>query len=110
MAVAYLALGSNLGDRLLWLRRATRALEGDDLRIAARSPVFESAAVADEPQPAYLNAVLRVQTALSPRALLQRGLALEAALGRVRPPGRRNAPRIIDVDLLLHDGAVIDEP
>src|SRR5438874_2397309 len=111
MATAYLALGSNLGDRLGFLRAAVAAL-GAELRVEARSPVFESAAVADadDPQPPYLNAALRVETALGPRALLERCLAVEAGLGRVRPPDRRFAARTIDVDLLLHDGAIVDEP
>jgi 2-amino-4-hydroxy-6-hydroxymethyldihydropteridine diphosphokinase len=110
MAVAYLALGSNLGDRLGLLRAATAALEGEGVRVVARSAVFETAAVADEPQPAYLNAALRVETALGPRALLERCLSVEAALGRVRPQGRSGAARTIDLDLLLHGSARVDEP
>lgn len=108
MATCYLALGANLGDRLASMRIATRALEDAGIRVSARSPVYETAAVADEPQPPYLNAVVRVETALEPRALLERCLAIEAALGRERP--RPRAPRTIDVDLLLHGSAVIDEP
>jgi 2-amino-4-hydroxy-6-hydroxymethyldihydropteridine diphosphokinase len=109
MAIAYLALGSNLGDRLAFLRAATAAL-ALELRVVARSPVFESAAVADDPQPSYLNAVLRVETALAPGALLERCLAIEAALGRVRPPDRRFAPRTIDIDLLLYEDEILAEP
>jgi 2-amino-4-hydroxy-6-hydroxymethyldihydropteridine diphosphokinase len=109
MAIAYLGLGSNLGDRLALLRAATSALEGEEVRIAARSPVFETAAVADEPQPPYLNAALRLETRLGPRELLERCLAVEAALGRQRPAGRPRAPRTIDLDLLLHGSAVLDE-
>jgi 2-amino-4-hydroxy-6-hydroxymethyldihydropteridine diphosphokinase len=107
MATAYLALGSNLGDRLAQMRAATAALDGQGIRVVARSPVFETGAVAPEPQPPYLNAALRVETSLDPRALLARCLAVEAALGRERP--RPLAPRTIDVDLLLHGTAVIDE-
>jgi len=107
MATAYLALGSNLGDRLALMRAATAALEGQGIRVVARSPVFETPAVAPESQPPYLNAALRVETTLEPRALLARCLAVEAALGRERP--RPLAPRTIDVDLLLHGSAVIDE-
>jgi 2-amino-4-hydroxy-6-hydroxymethyldihydropteridine diphosphokinase len=108
-AVAYLALGSNLGDRLVLLRAAAAGLAEDGaVRVVARSHVYESEAVADEPQPPYLNAVIRVETALGARALLGRALAVEAALGRVRE--RRFGPRLIDIDLLLHEDAVIDEP
>jgi len=108
VAIAYVALGSNLGDRLALLRDATKALAGDGVRVVARSPVFETPAVADEPQPPYLNAVLRLDTDLAPRALLGRCLAVEDALGRRRP--RPNAPRTVDLDLLLHGDAVLDEP
>ena len=109
MTVAYLALGSNLGDRLAELRAAAAALDGDRVRVAARSPVFETVAVAAEAQPPYLNAALRVETTLSARALLDRCLAVEAARGRVRPAGMKHAPRVLDVDLLLYGDAVIDE-
>lgn len=108
MATAYVGLGSNLGDRLALLRAAARALDDGPVRVVARSPVFETAAVAPEPQPPYLNAALRLETDLDPRALLLRCLAVEAALGRERP--RPLAARTIDLDLLLHGSAVIDEP
>jgi 2-amino-4-hydroxy-6-hydroxymethyldihydropteridine diphosphokinase len=110
LTTAYLALGSNLGDRLALLRAAVAALAADDLRVAAVSAVFESEAVADEPQPPYLDAVVRVETTLAPRDLLARCLAIEAALGRQRRTGRRWEPRLIDIDLLLFAGAVVDHP
>jgi 2-amino-4-hydroxy-6-hydroxymethyldihydropteridine diphosphokinase len=78
--------------------------------VVAKSGVFETDAVAPEPQPPYLNAVVRVETTLAPRALLDRCLAVEQSLGRVRPDDRRAAPRTIDLDVLLHGGAIIDEP
>lgn len=108
-ASVYLALGANLGDRSGALREATRRL-GERVRIIARSPVYETDAVADEPQPAYLNAVLRVETDLPPRAVLDLCLEVERAMGRARPHGRSKAPRTIDVDLLLHGAARADEP
>jgi 2-amino-4-hydroxy-6-hydroxymethyldihydropteridine diphosphokinase len=77
--------------------------------VRARSPLYETEAVTADPQPPYLNAVARVETALSARELLGACLAVEHALGRVRPPGRAQAPRGIDVDLLLFGGEVIDE-
>jgi 2-amino-4-hydroxy-6-hydroxymethyldihydropteridine diphosphokinase len=108
LAIAYVALGSNLGDRLALLRSATKALDAGPTRVVGRSPVFETPAVAEEPQPPYLNAVVRLETSLAPRALLERCLAIETALGRERPHPR--APRTIDLDLLLHEGTVVDEP
>jgi len=106
----YVALGSNLGDRPAQLDQAVAALAAAGVAIGARSPTYETDAVADEPQPAYLNAVLRAETVLPARHLMALALHVERALGRVRPPGRRRAARSIDIDLLLYGDAVIDEP
>jgi 2-amino-4-hydroxy-6-hydroxymethyldihydropteridine diphosphokinase len=109
-ATAYLALGANLGARAETIGQALAALAARGVAIAAVSPNYETDAVAPEPQPPYLNAVARVTTALSPQALLAVCLDVERALGRVRPPGQVHAARTIDVDLLLYDDAVIDDP
>jgi 2-amino-4-hydroxy-6-hydroxymethyldihydropteridine diphosphokinase len=108
VVIAYLGLGSNLGDRLALLRAAAAGLEGGSCRVVARSPVFETAAVTPDAQPPFLNAVLRLETTLEPRALLDHCLAVETALGRERP--RPLAPRTIDIDLLLHGRSVLDQP
>jgi 2-amino-4-hydroxy-6-hydroxymethyldihydropteridine diphosphokinase len=108
VVIAYLGLGSNLGDRLALLRAAAAGLEGGPCRVVARSPVFETVAVTPDAQPPFLNAVLRLETTLEPRALLDRCLAVETALGRERP--RPLAPRTIDIDLLLHGRSVLDQP
>ena len=111
MTIAYLGLGANLGDRGAAITWALDALDAADVvRIAARSPLYETDAVAPDPQPHYLNAAARVETALTARALLAACLDVERALGRVRPPGRPAAARTIDVDLLLYGDAVIDQP
>ena len=110
MSTAYLALGSNLGDRLATLRAAVRGLEAAGVHVVGKSAVHENDAVADEPQPPYLNAVVRVETSLDARALLECALAVESSLGRVRSAARRWAPRTIDIDLLLIGDEVIDEP
>jgi 2-amino-4-hydroxy-6-hydroxymethyldihydropteridine diphosphokinase len=109
VTTAYLALGSNLGDRLATLRAAVAALEAAGVRVVGRSAVFETDAIADEPQPPYLNAAVRVQTELDARALLATCLAVERSLGRVRPPGSSKASRTIDLDVVLYADAVIDE-
>jgi 2-amino-4-hydroxy-6-hydroxymethyldihydropteridine diphosphokinase len=111
MTVAYLGLGANLGDRRAAITWALDALDAADVvRITARSPLYETDAVAPDPQPPYLNAAARVETALTARALLAACLEVERALGRVRPPGQPAAARTIDVDLLLYGDAVIDQP
>ncbi len=109
-SVAYLGLGSNLGDRLALLRAAVGELERAGVRVVGKSPVFETDAVADAPQPPYLNAVLRVETRLPARALLDLVLSIERTHGRERPVGIARAPRTLDIDVLLYNDRVIDEP
>ncbi len=110
-ATAYVALGSNLGDRAGFLRAAAAALgRAPGVQIVAKSRMYETAAVADSPQPPYLNAVVRIDTTLTARELLGLCLATERAAGRTRPPGRDKAPRTIDLDVILHGASVIDEP
>jgi 2-amino-4-hydroxy-6-hydroxymethyldihydropteridine diphosphokinase len=110
MTVAYLALGANLGDRQAAIERALDALAAAGVRIAARSPIYETDPVAPDPQPLYLNAAARIETTLPAQVLLDLCLDVERVLGRVRPPGQPAAARVIDVDLLLYDDAIIDEP
>jgi 2-amino-4-hydroxy-6-hydroxymethyldihydropteridine diphosphokinase len=98
-------MGSNEGDRLRFLREAVEALDG----ITEVSPVYETDPVGGPPgQMPYLNLVVELETDLSPRALLGVCQRLEAAAGRVR--GERWGPRTLDVDVLLVDGIVVDEP
>lgn len=105
---AYVALGANLGDRLANLQRSCTGLEAAGVEILARSRVFETDAVADEPQPPYLNAVLRVKTSLNPEALLALAMRVELSLGRLRSRSSRWAPRTADIDLLLFADVIQD--
>jgi 2-amino-4-hydroxy-6-hydroxymethyldihydropteridine diphosphokinase len=107
---AYLAFGANLGDRARAIQDALDRLSAAGVQPLACSPLYETDAVAPEPQPAYLNAVARVATRLGPHALLRLCLGIEAALGRIRPPDRPLAPRPIDIDLLLYGATVIQDP
>jgi 2-amino-4-hydroxy-6-hydroxymethyldihydropteridine diphosphokinase len=102
-----IALGTNLGDRESHLRfgiyRLSRIL--DEMRV---SSVRETAPLGvDEPQPAFLNAAVVGTTALTARGLLDAILAIERERGRERP--YRNAPRTLDLDLILFGDAVIEE-
>jgi 2-amino-4-hydroxy-6-hydroxymethyldihydropteridine diphosphokinase len=110
VAVVYIALGSNLGERLELLRGAVEGLVAGGVEVVARSGVYETEAVAAEPQPPYLNAVVRGETALGAPQTLELCLAVEVALGRVRPAGRTGASRTIDLDLLLYDSVILDQP
>ena len=96
--VAYVALGSNLGDRHATLRRAVERL-GELGQIEAASSVWDTEPVGYVDQPRYLDAVVRLRTTLSPEETLARLLAVEHDLGRVR--SFPNAPRTLDLDLLL---------
>jgi 2-amino-4-hydroxy-6-hydroxymethyldihydropteridine diphosphokinase len=102
---AFLGMGSNEGDRLRFLREAVESLG----RVSQVSPVYETDPVGGPPgQLQYLNLVVELETDLSPRALLGVCQRLEAAAGRVR--GERWGPRTLDVDILLVDDLVVDEP
>jgi len=105
----YLGLGANLGDRAAAIADAVVRLQRAGLvHDVALSPLYETDAVADHPQPPYLNAVARAVTGSPAPTLLAGCLAVEAALGRVRPAGAEKAPRLIDIDLLLYGQAVLD--
>lgn len=107
--VAFLGLGSNLGDRLANLQAAVDAIQIEPgLAVAASSRVWETTPVGGPPQPDYLNAVIRVETDLSARDLLDVARRVETRLGRVRR--ERWGARTLDVDILLYDGEQIDEP
>ncbi len=106
-AAAYVALGANLGDRLANLREAVRRLR-ELGHVEAVSSVYETDPVGYDDQPSFLNAVARLRTNLEPRALLAGLLAIEADLGRIRT--FPNAPRTLDLDLLLYDDLILDAP
>ena len=107
---ACIALGSNLGDRQAQLDAAIAALRREPgIEVAAISDVYETDPVGPPPQGPYLNAAVRVDTDLAPRSLLDCLLRIEAEAGR-RRGGERNAPRTLDLDLLLYGEQRIDEP
>jgi 2-amino-4-hydroxy-6-hydroxymethyldihydropteridine diphosphokinase len=103
---AYIALGANLGDRHAALQQALQALRAMAGSGALRSSRFYRSAPVDAGGPDYLNAVAQLTTALTAPDLLRALQALENAAGRQRP--YRNAPRTLDLDLLLYGDARID--
>ena len=98
-----IALGSNLGDRALFLRRAIEELR-HVIHVVRVSTFIETDPV-DAPPPKYLNAVVAGYTDLQPRPLLEALQAIETRLGRWR--SARNAPRVIDLDLILHSANLL---
>lgn len=99
---AYVALGSNLGDRAGYLAAGRAGLDAaPGTRVAAASRVEETAPLGPAAQGAYLNQMLRVETALAPEALLAAAQAVERAAGRTRDPAERWGPRTLDIDVVL---------
>jgi 2-amino-4-hydroxy-6-hydroxymethyldihydropteridine diphosphokinase len=99
--VGYLGLGSNEGNRLANLRAARDALVLHEVLVEASSSVYETAPQGEvTDQPDFLNAALRVRTALGPEELLDAAKRVERELGR-KPGGMRHSPRPIDIDVLL---------
>ncbi len=109
MVIAYLGLGSNLGNRLAFLRGGRDSLTRRfDIVLLRASAVFETEAVGGPPDnPSFLNAVLEIETSLSPRELLAACQAVEDEFGRTRP--MEWAPRTLDIDLLMYGEATISE-
>jgi 2-amino-4-hydroxy-6-hydroxymethyldihydropteridine diphosphokinase len=108
-ARAYLALGSNLGERAQYLRGALDALEAEpEVTVVAVSGVYETDPVGGPEQGRYLNAVVALDTVLTPRELLALAQRLEAGAARVR--AQRWGPRTLDVDVLLVGDSVVSEP
>ena len=109
-SIAFIGLGANLGDRRATFERAVGLMtERLHLAFQSCSALYETAAVGGPAnQPHYLNAVLSVATPLPPRELLAALLQTEDACGRRR--AERHGPRTLDLDLLIYDDLVLDEP
>jgi len=111
VAKAFVGIGSNLGEPERQIAAALdllRAQEGID--VVAVSSFRETEPVGYLEQPNFVNGAAALETALSPRELLDRLLAIELELGRRRDEGPRFGPRTIDLDLLLYGDETVDEP
>ena len=109
MPIAYIGLGSNLGEREATIRAALERLAaGPEIDVEAVSSLRETDPVGYLDQPRFLNGAAALRTELSPRALLERLLDVERELGRDRSVPRFG-PRTIDLDLLLYGSEQIDE-
>jgi 2-amino-4-hydroxy-6-hydroxymethyldihydropteridine diphosphokinase len=103
----YIALGTNLGDRLANLHTAIEAMP-PKVKVLAESHVYETPPWGYEDQPAFLNMVLKAETSLEPEALLKYLKQIEVELGREKTV--RWGPRLIDLDILFYDDLVVDTP
>ncbi len=109
MEPAYVALGSNLGDRAGYMLLALAELSRlPKTRLMRLSPTYETDPVGPPGQGPYLNAVIELQSGLAPEAFLHALLAIEAKAGRKR--GARWGPRTLDLDLLFFGARVLDLP
>lgn len=109
MTLAYVALGSNLGNPRQQLLDAMAALANlPGTRLLQRSRLYRTPPWGMLEQPPFINAAVELDTALSPHALLDAMLAIEQRAGRVR--AERNGPRTLDLDLLHVDGVQLDDP
>ena len=104
---AYLSLGSNLGDRRENLDKALDYLS-QRTRLVKVSSVYDTEAVGNAEQPRFLNLVCQIATRLAPAELLMLAKGIERKLGR--QPGKVNAPRPIDVDILFYGNEVVNSP
>lgn len=106
--VAYIGLGSNIGDRAANLKRALNLLKArQGLKVKKASSLYEAEPVGLKGQPWFLNAVVEVETSLSPEGLFKVCQEIEAEMGRRRES--RGGPRVIDLDILLYGDSIIDE-
>lgn len=110
MVKAYVALGSNLGERRANLDAVVEKLAAvPGVEVLARSRWYETSPLGGPPgQPDYFNGVVEIETALSPRVLLEKLLQVEKELRRVR--AETWGPRVIDCDLVLYGDVLIDQP
>ncbi|MGB2875021.1 MAG: 2-amino-4-hydroxy-6-hydroxymethyldihydropteridine diphosphokinase [Gaiellaceae bacterium] len=111
MTTAFVGIGSNLGEPERQIAAALEQLAAEEgIEIAGVSTLRETEPVGYADQPRFLNGAVALETELPARELLDRLLAIERRLGRVRGEGPRFGPRTIDLDLLLYGAERIDEP
>jgi len=106
--LAYIGIGSNLGDKLENCRRAMEAIGADARnRLIRRSRFYRTEPVGKKDQEWFINAVVAVETTMRPRELMEFLLSVEKGMGRIRQ--ERWGPRIIDLDILFYGDRVLDE-
>jgi 2-amino-4-hydroxy-6-hydroxymethyldihydropteridine diphosphokinase len=107
VAIAYLSLGSNLGDREKNLSRAIELIEQHGIIVKKRSSLYETAPWGEHNQPLFLNMAVEIETGLKPKALLKVLKCVETEAGREK--SIKWGPRIIDLDILLYNHIILNE-
>jgi 2-amino-4-hydroxy-6-hydroxymethyldihydropteridine diphosphokinase len=108
VAIVYLALGSNVGEREHNIREAVRRLASSGIETTKKSSIYETEPVDYLDQPWFLNAVVEGRTALAPQQLLAKLRDIESQMGSKKPFAK--GPRLIDLDILLYDDLTIEAP
>jgi len=108
LAIVFLALGSNLGNRRQYIQHAIDLLEKNKIHVRQQAAIIETDPVGGPQQGPFLNTVVEVETDLPPEDLLEQILKIENQLERKRSV--KNAPRTIDIDILLYDQIAFRSP
>jgi 2-amino-4-hydroxy-6-hydroxymethyldihydropteridine diphosphokinase len=108
---ALIALGGNIGDARRTIRKAIEIFcDGDDVWLRKRSSDYKTPPWGVTDQPPFINAAISVGTGLEPRALLERAHAVERIFGRNREKEERWGPRSLDIDLIVYNDLIVNEP
>jgi 2-amino-4-hydroxy-6-hydroxymethyldihydropteridine diphosphokinase len=108
MKIVFLGIGSNLGDRKNNLDNAVGKIDEYIGKVVASSSIYETEPWGFEVEEEFLNMVVKVETRLEPSGMLGRILMIEALLGRIRSE-KQYSSRVIDIDILLYEGLVLEE-
>jgi 2-amino-4-hydroxy-6-hydroxymethyldihydropteridine diphosphokinase len=110
MIESFVGIGSNVGDRAQFVRSAVEEMNAaDGIEVTATSSLYETSPIGGPPQRSYVNMVVRIQTSLDHRALLEACQGIEQRLGR-EESDIRWGPRVVDLDILMFDNTKISEP
>lgn len=110
MTVAYIGIGSNVGERSTFCRAAVQALlDAAGIEVTGVSSLYETSPLGGPPQRSFVNMVVRVETDLDPRGLLESCQMIERRLGR-EPSDIRWGPRVVDLDIMLFGEEKLNEP
>jgi 2-amino-4-hydroxy-6-hydroxymethyldihydropteridine diphosphokinase len=110
MTVAYIGIGSNVGERRQFVRDAVAALDAlDEVEVLDVSSLYETSPIGGPPQRSFINLAVKLETGLEPRGLLEACKAIESRFGR-EPSDIRWGPRVVDLDILLYGEEKVNEP
>jgi 2-amino-4-hydroxy-6-hydroxymethyldihydropteridine diphosphokinase len=108
MPRAYLSIGSNLGDRINYLKKALEKLKQNNIQIIKSSNIIETEPYGYKEQGKFLNMAVEIDSDLEPFELMKLISKIESELGRIRT--KRWGPRVIDIDIIFYDSLIINEP